>query len=206
MTLAFTSDSPVSPDHFRGRRSIIKQVCQRLQNSQLLSTSLVGGPKTGRTSILRYLESEQGGQEFPPLANFARVFFQGETAGTTMRPPEFWVGVLKELLHQVLPGEVKDAGTKAFQKARSNLVNLYDLEEIFDAAAKAKRPVLLLIDDFDQMLANQNFWPPHDFFHHVRSLANGTHGGWLSSSPRRALCWICGTRARGPRLSTISSA
>jgi hypothetical protein len=85
-----------------------------------------------------------------------------------MTPAQFWAGVLKDLLPKV--PALQPIVAEKIEKARKEKIGIYDLEDVFDACANAGTPVVLLIDDFDFLLKNGNFWPPHDFFHHVRSL------------------------------------
>lgn len=56
------------------------------------------------------------------------------------------------------------------QRARDHTLDVFDLEDLFDACANRKTPVALLIDDFDALLKNTSFWPPDNFLHVVRAL------------------------------------
>ena len=189
MSSPFTLDSTVHPDHFRGRAGVLKIICERLEHSQRLSTCVAGGPKTGKSSLLRYLESDRAGQQHPVLQNYIRVFFQGETIGSAMTPPQFWFGIFRELGRHVDAGPAKDLLAGALNRARQNQLEIYDLEDVFDALAREGTPVVLLIDAAVNLLTNQHFWPPNDFFHQVRALGQRVPRGlsFVFATPRALL-------------------
>jgi hypothetical protein len=84
------------------------------------------------------------------------------------------------------------------QKARNGNIDLYDLEDTFDTFAREDFAVALFIGDFDNLLKNDKFWPPHDFFHIVRSLGQRQPRGlaFVVGIPRPMLdLWDASKRA-----------
>jgi len=81
-------EAPLPPRDFRGREQVVQMICQRLMNAQRLSTSVVGGPWTGKTSLLRFLASEEANFRLPGLAY--RVYVDAQLLSSTSRPPDFW--------------------------------------------------------------------------------------------------------------------
>lgn len=74
MPAAVVFDSTLPLTEFTGRRDLISQICQRLQHQELLSSSIVGGPKTGKTLLLRYLASAEAKANFSSPLGFVRVY------------------------------------------------------------------------------------------------------------------------------------
>jgi hypothetical protein len=179
---------PLLPTQFRGRAYAVSKVCERLNDPQLLSTSVVGGPRTGKASLLRYLASDEACQHIPQRKAAVRVFFDGGTLGYTGKPPGFWVGALRQIRERV-PAEVGDQVASTLTRAESGKLDYYDLEDLFDDLADAAAPAILFIDQFEVLLRNRHFWPPDDFFHIVRSLGQRSKRGlaFVVSTPRPIL-------------------
>lgn len=185
MASPFPIDSPILPNEFKGGSAIIHQVCERLDQVGRGSTSLVGGPKTGRTSLLRYMASADASAKYPSLAKSRNAYIPGDSIGSTALPSQFWVRCFREL-SKVTMGQLQDLLTDPLEKAKNNTIDLYDLEDLFDAFANENSPVVLFVDDFDNLLRNNNFWPPNDFFHIVRSLGQRVPRGlsFVVATPR----------------------
>lgn len=187
MNSLYDVTQPISPIDFKGRETIITQVCSRLDNSGFLSTALVGGPYTGRSSLMRYMASEYASTKYPILSNAKTVYISGGALGSTTGPLQFWVKCFREIARQETDlGSVQALLDNILDKAQNGSLDLYDLEDFFDACAEAKLPVVLFINDFDNLLKNGNFWPPDDFFHHIRSLSQRTPRGlsFVIGTPR----------------------
>jgi hypothetical protein len=168
-TPALSFEGPLDPQSFRGRAGILKQIFDRLQNKALLSSSIVGGPLTGKTSLLRYIASAQADKLAPKVL---RIYVDAEPLGANARPTDFWISVFRALGRLQLPAALATALTKVLERARDNKLDIYDLEDLFDSFAGAGTPVAIAIDNFQILLNNTNFWPPAtDFFHVARSLS-----------------------------------
>lgn len=185
MPYKFTVGNPVPPDEFQGRADFIKTCCSRIANPLRLGTCLIGGPRTGKTSLLRYLESDYVLQGHKHIVDTYRVYFPGQSVGRTMKPNQFWEGVLRSLAKMVPQGELALLLKTKLDKSATG-IDYFDLEDVFDAFGDKHSPVVLLIDDFESLLINEHFWPPDDFSHHVRSLLERQPRGmsWIIASPR----------------------
>jgi len=199
--MSFTVATPLQPETFQGRQQTIQQVSARLAHPNFQSTCLAGGPTTGKTSLLRFLAQSKAIGDQPGFKGRYRVFFQGESVGFKMKPAGFWAGVLKDLLAQVeANAALKAVVNPALERARKGEIDIYDLEDVFEVFGKANSPVVLFVDDFDNLLRNENFWPPDDFFHHVRSLAQSVPRGlaFVITTPRALIDLWDPTRAASP--------
>jgi hypothetical protein len=184
MTSPFPTFSPLPASEFKGRSSIIQTVCDQLDHKERRSTALVGGPYTGVTSLLRYLTSKEALDVYPKLANSWNIYIQGDALGLTTTPAHFWAACFREIQRQVDPGPLKAQVLDMVEKTKNNKFDLFSLEDFFDACGGANQLVVLFVDDFINLLRNENFWPPNDFFHQVRSLGQRTP---------RALSFVVGT-------------
>jgi len=168
-TPALSFEGPLDPRSFRGRTSILNQIFSRLRSQELLSSSIVGVPLTGKTSLLRYFASPQASQHCPQTL---RVYVDAEPLGGSAQSTDFWISVFRSIGKLQLSVNLAQILAEALARAKANTLDLYDLEDLFDAFAESKTPVAIAIDNFQILLNNNNFWPPgSDFFHVARSLA-----------------------------------
>lgn len=179
-------EAPLPPSAFRGRQPVVQAVCERLQNAERLSTSLVGGPKTGKTSLLRYLASEYASSALSALPY--RTYVDAQLLSSTSSPSDFWVLVFRGL-REVVPATSPLAALldQYLQKAQNGTIDAFDIEDVFDEFGKSEKPAALLIDGWEVILKNQNYWG--DFFHIVRSMGQRQPRGlaFVVGSPRRLL-------------------
>src|SRR5262249_44833196 len=113
-------DAPLPPSEFRGREQAVKIICDRLLNSERQSTSVVGGPRTGKTSLLRYLASPFADKYLHGLSY--RIYIDAQLLSSSAKPAEFWLQVLLPLREKVT--------------AESDLVNLIS-KKITDAQLRS---------------------------------------------------------------------
>ncbi len=179
-------EAPLPAAAFRGREQAVQLICDRLRNAERLSTSVVGGPRTGKTSLLRYLASEYAPHELSAVPY--RAYVDAQLLSSLSRPPDFWMFAFRAL-RDVLPGGDKLAvlldGFLA--KAQNREIDAFDIEDIFDEFGKLGKPAVLLVDGWDLILKNQNYWG--DFFHIVRSMGQRQPRGlaFVVGTPRRLL-------------------
>ena len=162
----------------------------------IASSSLVAGPRYGKTSLLRFLGSAEAESRFAakPLL---RVYFDAQTFGhKSTTDQHFWGGALRELrAHPQAQTEAEVLDTK-IRRASDQKLDEFDLHDIFDAFGKKKLPVVMLVDNFDGPLQNDYFWSESDFFHHLRMLAQREPRGvaFVVSTPRPLIdYWRPGT-------------
>lgn len=184
MSSPFLAFTLIPPSIFLGRSNAITLVCNQLADKEFRSTALVGGPYTGKTSLLRYLTSQEIQATYPVLAKSWNIYISGDVLGLTATPAQFWASCFREIQRQVDPGPLKDRVLAMAEKTRKAEFDIFDLEDFLDECAAKNQKLVLFIDDFVNLLRNANFWPPSDFFHQVRNLAHRTP---------RTLAFVVGT-------------
>lgn len=172
-------DAPLLPDCFHGRRNELDVVCGRLRQAELLSSQVIGGPCCGKTSLLRYLTSDHAGETLGSARHLIRVYVDAPPLGAESVPVDFWIHAFRELrttesAKAVMAArpEIGQALTHALERATKGQLDLFDLQDVFDSFAVAGYPVILLVDEFDTVIANDRYLPPAEFFNQVRNLCN----------------------------------
>lgn len=178
------TDVPLLPQHFRGRRSIVDPVCARLRQPELLSSQVVGGPFSGKTSLLRWLASPYADEALGQAAGTVRVYVDATVLGADATPPQFWRLACRELRQSPagaalldVQGELRTTLAAALTRAAAGQLDIFDLQDLFDGFAKLGRPVVLMVNAFDTVIANSHFLPPAEFFNQVRNLCNRSPRG-----------------------------
>jgi hypothetical protein len=181
---AFGLEAPLPPESFRGRDSAVDQIRQRLLDGLRLSTSVVGGPKTGKTSLLRYLASPYADSLLPSLQ--CRVYVDAQSLSSTSKPSDFWLRVFRGLRDRA-PATVVTALDQRLNGPGNRTIDTYDLEDVFDSFGKEKTSAVVFVDRWEILVKNQNYWG--DFFHSVRSLSQREPRGaaFVVGTPRRLL-------------------
>lgn len=153
MNVQLVYDAPLPPEFFFGRGAMIGAICERLRRPQLQSSTVYGGPKMGKTSLLRFLRSAHADPHYrgKPLI---RVYFDGQVVGSNSTENDFWVGVLKALSEQSPPGFPADLLDKKLAKASTQTLTKFEVLDIFDGYGRAGSPVALFVDNFDIPLRN----------------------------------------------------
>src|ERR1035438_8148035 len=98
-----TPDAPVQPSEFTGRNQAIQKVRDQLLSPELLSAALIGGPRTGKTSLLRYLANSCSDQHFVPALKY-RAYIDAQLLSARARPADFWKYCCRTLLETVTDG------------------------------------------------------------------------------------------------------
>lgn len=164
----FTYGNPISdPNRFFGRAREIEQVFNRLRNAEGESSSIVGGRRIGKSSLLNYLAHPDVHKRFgfnPERSIFVYVDLQIVDQQTT--PARLWQRLLsrmgrhntgEELSRKV--SEIIDGGT----------FDNFTLTDLFDLVDRQHRHIVFLLDEFENVTTNPNFDP--GFFYGLRSLA-----------------------------------
>jgi hypothetical protein len=177
--------SALPPDSFRGRRNAITLISGRLGERAFSSTSVVGGPRTGKTSLLQYLASTCADEHLPNLPAGLRVYLDVEILSSNGTSFDFWISFFRQLLSQ---NPAMDAVlAPVIEKAKNQQLSLYNLEDVFDECARRKLQIVGFVDNWDFLLRNLNFWPPvSNFLHLVRYFGQRTPRtvAWVVSSKR----------------------
>jgi AAA+ ATPase superfamily predicted ATPase len=182
----FTFGNPIrDPARFFGRKEDLRQIVNRLRSSAHESTSVVGERRIGKTSLLKYLDTQEVAVELGlPPEEYCLVYidFQGLTDIT---PGRFWQRVLRKMERAICLPELVPAIQAIGQ---SGDFDLFDLEDLFDRIADEGLTTVLLLDEFEYVTQNPNFGS--DFFGGLRALA--IHQNLpLITATRRELVDLC---------------
>ncbi len=182
----FTFGNPIDEaERFYGRKQEIRQILNRLLSSAHESTSVVGERRIGKTSLLNHLSNPQVAASLGlPPEKFCLIYvdFQGLTDIT---PQRFWQRVLAKMARSVCDPDLVPAIKKLGEQSD---LDLFDLEDLFQAIHDKGMVVVLFMDEFEYVTQNPNF--KSDFFGSLRALAIH-HGVALVPSTRRELVDLC---------------
>jgi hypothetical protein len=180
----FVYDAQLAPQDFIGRSEAVKLVSDRLSHAEVLSSSVVGGPKAGKSSFARYLASSQTTALMPQIPDSNRVYVDAQALSVAATSFDFWRAVLRPLDSKDSP-----AVGEAIKRAVDGKLEVFDLEDVSDGFGKLAQPVVLFVDNFESLLNNANFRPPNDFFHVIRSLGQRHPRGiaFVLTTPRPLL-------------------
>jgi serine/threonine-protein kinase len=151
---------------FFGRHSELTRISSRIAADRPQSVSVVGTPRSGKTSMLNWLNDAGSRAEYlgdPAQYVFLFLRLRAQPPGD---PPSFFAQ-LDAALRQGSHG-----GMAATYSGFDGLVRRLMQEG---------RKLVVCCDDFEQVTANQGF--PLDFFSFMRSIANSNNVGYLTTSP-----------------------
>lgn len=159
---------------FHNRSSELTRIASRIAANRPQSISVVGGPKSGKTSLIRWLSDAESQQEYlEDMAPYVmlRLSLEIETPDT---PPAFFGRIDAALQHS---GE-EPLAAPSFDGFNGVVKKLMG----------EQRKLVLFLDDFGLITQNEGF--PLDFFSFMRSIANSNDVGYVttSSAPLQQLC------------------
>jgi hypothetical protein len=164
----FTYGNPISdPARFFGRSREIEQVFNRLRNAEAESSSIVGGRRIGKSSLLNYLAHADVRRRHgldPERSIFVYVDLQMVDSHTT--PGRLWQRLLAQMERHCRDG---DLALKLREIVAAGLFDNFTLADLFDAVDRQGRHVVFLLDEFENVTTNPNF--DTGFFYGLRSLA-----------------------------------
>jgi hypothetical protein len=168
ITNPFTYGNPISdPGRFFGRRREVEQVFSRLRNPECESSAIVGERRTGKTSLLNFISHPEvvrmNGLD-PNTCCF--IYMDLEMITPTSTPTRFYQHLLNRLMSRVGDMELKE---RLREVAKYDTIDTYDLADLFDFVDQKGIRVVLLLDEFENIGANENFKP--DFYYGLRALA-----------------------------------
>lgn len=187
----FTYGNPISdPDRFFGRSREIEQVFNRLRNAEAESSSIVGGRRIGKSSLLNYLAHpdirRRHGMD-PERSIFVYVDLQMVDEQTT--PARLWQGLLSRMARQ---SRDESLNARLREIISAGEFDNFTLADLFDAVDSSTRHVVFLLDEFETVTSNPNFDP--GFFYGLRSLAI-QHNLSLVTSSRHELIELTHSQA-----------
>ena len=164
---------------FFNQTAEIFRIASRIAADRPQSVSIVGGGRTGKTSMLNYLcDAETRAEQLdePELYLYVRLDLEEHP---TASPEEFFA---------LLGTQLEAAGEAAMKPSYDGFSGL--VESLMEAGRK----LVLLCDDFGLVTQHQGF--PLDFFSFMRSVANSNDVGYITTSDD-ALQRLCHTQDIG---------
>lgn len=167
---------PVPPERFYGYASQVKQFYQAMRGSILQPVRVLGLRRSGKTSFLGYISSDQGknaGLNSPVFNDLKLIYVELQMVQT---PTQFYIRVANAIWGKVrhpdcLPGDIPNG--YLFEQW---------IGKFFDVVGKCK--LVILLDEFDKLASKSEF--DADFFGLLRSLAcNSDFSGrltWVTAS------------------------
>jgi eukaryotic-like serine/threonine-protein kinase len=157
-------DAPITAsEEFFGRESVVKRIFSRIGAERPQSIAVIGGRKSGKTSLLNYMMSESTRSAY--LANPGQYIFTLIRSDSLDGKPE---QMLKLVIGDAFGGVDDD---------RNVYASLQKLVEPMHAAGKK---LIVLFDDFHLVTGNKEY--PLEFFSFFRSLANNYNVAYVTTS------------------------
>jgi hypothetical protein len=187
MSNPFFHGNPASPGQFLDRRKELRRVAGRLV-SQGQSSAIVGGPRTGKTSMLEYLAAPETRDSLygPGTEGLLFAFLDAQTLGAQFDQAQFWKHALEPLYEAVIAPGLDPTLSHAYALCRDNDFGTFVLERLLTQMAQARRRLVLLLDEFDTLLHHPTL-KRAEFFGSLRSLASRTRGLALVIASRSPL-------------------
>lgn len=166
MTNPYIYREPVPGQHgFFNRSSEITRIASRIAADRPQSVSVVGGPRTGKTSLLNYLCDPAKMQEYledPSRYLYLRLALKEHTP----KDPDHFFQLL---------------GKAVEEKASLSMSPSYEgFSELVKQLMQAGQKLVVFFDDFEQVTLHAGF--PVDFFSFMRSIANSNDVGYVTTS------------------------
>jgi hypothetical protein len=159
-------EKPVEdPEDFHGQQSVVRRIFSRIGAERPQSVAVIGGIKTGKTSLLNYIAHEHTRKRYLDQTE-AYFCCHVNAAEALFHDSESFVRGVHHLLAD---------------GADSEAANYYNcLQNIVETYHGQGRKIIFLLDDFHLITSNSNF--PLEFFSFLRSLANNYNLAYVTSS------------------------
>lgn len=164
----FFFGDPIPVGQFIGRRSEIRRIASRICSSGS-STALIGEPRSGKTSILKYVTAAENRvslyEDWAARLLFVEIDVQSLERGTTSN--QVW-----ELILGQIKGEISSIPSvmDAYQSCRLNSWSTFALEKFFRSLQSADYRLVLVIDEFGSFFDHPDLHTA-DFYGKLRSLS-----------------------------------
>jgi WD40 repeat protein/Cdc6-like AAA superfamily ATPase len=154
------------PARFLGRKEEIRHIVHRIRSSAHESTSIYGGRRMGKTSLLKYLSNPVNSTDLGLDPDSYLLVYTDWAALGDLTPYRFWYRILRKLVR--LDPSTTTAELVKEIRARGDL-DIFDLEDCFFELNEQGRTVVLFLDAFENITQSPNF--DEDFFAGLRALA-----------------------------------
>ncbi|MBN1697540.1 MAG: ATP-binding protein [Spirochaetales bacterium] len=158
-------DAPVTnPDDFFGRTAIIRRIFSRIGAERPQSIAIIGGRKSGKTSIINYIFNEKIRNEHLKQPDNYIFYLMHSQEHASERAEHF----ISKIIGSASPDMEPDTNQYA------------TLQKIVQDIHQAGKKLILLLDDFHFVTGNKEF--PLEFFSFLRSLANNYNVAYVTTS------------------------
>ena len=184
----FFYGAPVPVDLFLDRRQELRRITGRIVNRGQ-STAVVGEPRSGKTSLLLYLESLEAQAKFYGAGGERLIFsyLDAQTLGGQFTQTQFWEYALRPLHERAVALNPGSPLAQAYQVCRENNFDTFVLECLFAQMGQTDWRLVLMLDEFDVLLYHPVL-NSAEFFGGLRGLTSCSRGALvLVIASRRSL-------------------
>ncbi|MFZ5820459.1 MAG: AAA-like domain-containing protein [Chloroflexota bacterium] len=184
MNNPFQVGSAVAPRALVGRGRELQRLAGGILNGGQ-SAALVGEPRTGKTSLLRYIMADETRQELfgEGGGNIRFQLLDAQMLGAGFDPPGFWERCLSPLAEVVKQDEALHS---AWRTCRLEKFDTFVLERLFAQLQASGWRLVLLLDEFDTVL-HHPILNQSEFYGGLRSLASRYESLALVIASRQSL-------------------
>lgn len=161
----FDPEAPVEkPEDFAGQHGLVRRIFSRIGAERPQSVAIIGGPKSGKTSLMNYLSNSMVSARY--LDNPERYIFLSFCGdrNITADPGEFLFQFEQQLPHSTA------SGSNDYERIGKQVYKLHS----------QYRRLILLMDDFHYITSSERF--PLEFFSFLRSMANIYNLAYVTTS------------------------
>ena len=182
----FAAGNSVNEQEFLGRAKEVRRIVGRLSNSGQ-SVAVVGDPRIGKTSLLRYLATPEKQQELygELAAHLIFHYMDATTFGSAFTQTQFWWLALTPLAEK-LPEIDNPSLTAAYKTCEREGFGVYVLEKLLAQVQSAGWRIVLMLDEFDNLLGNPVL-NKAEFYGGLRSLDTRSEALALVIASRQSL-------------------
>ena len=167
----FWIDGPVPPSRFIGRRREGRKTFRQLTGPGQGSVAISGPRCTGKTSLLRYTAAPEIAAEWDLTEENALIsLLDCRSVDRPFNVTAFW----RQVLTLLQPYLQDSMGEELQKQCQQEQIGNADFEVILDALHEGGQRLILLLDNFDQLIQTQvaNETATRDFLSQLRALIN----------------------------------
>lgn len=167
----FWIDGPVTPSRFIGRRREVRKTFSQLTGPGQGSVAISGPRCAGKTSLLRYIAAPEIAAEWDLTEDNALIsLLDCQLVDHPFNVTAFW----RQVLNLLQPHLQTSIGEELQELCQQEPIGNADFELILDALHEGGQRLILLLDNFDQLIRTQaaNETKIRDFLSQLRALIN----------------------------------
>ncbi|MFB0536143.1 MAG: AAA family ATPase [Anaerolineae bacterium] len=167
----FWLDGPVTPSRFIGRRREVRKTFSQLTGPGQGSVAISGPRCTGKTSLLHYIAAPEIAGEWDLTEDNALIpLLDCQLVDHPFNATAFW----RQVLNLLQPHLEASMGEELQELCQQEQIGNADFEVILDTLYQGERRLILLLDNFDQLIRTQvaNETVTRDFLSQLRALIN----------------------------------